>query len=1418
MRRKTLKLLFLLTAAALQTLASLAVAQAPYGFQFVSTREGASNVLYDSFHQRFYVTVPGENAVYVVNEADGSVVQKISVPSAFGLDLSVDGTRLFVTSSVTILGEGAAQGYFIIDTGSLHVVDFVQPTIIIPPVGFVPSYNVDNIPRFIAALSNGQVAYSAEETGVTGGSIFLNDPATNLATNIVYSGYYDGAISKALNGSAFVAVSADSGGEDIAVFDAGSNSYVANKNLSTTNNSDVIMSPDGTQVLAGGHLLLDRNLNQLADLNPSAGFARSSYGSTFSNDGSRIYVISTLATTVTTSGGGSASYSNPVLSVYNASTYQLLGYIPLPANIVANTVQAIAVGNSGEAILTSSAGFLELNTNSPNINLPAAVSQSLSSPNTTSPSAGVPANPAATTISGAGFRTGATVFFGQTQANATVTSQNFINAQPTASAPGLVPVTVAFPDGWALLAPNAYSFGPTITHQDVTAGDSNGGAVVTLTGYGFNVQTGYPQITVGGRTATVTAFANTITPQTVTFAVPAGTIGPADIQLTSLYGTATIKSGFQYIKQQTIPSIQPLQMVVDNARNQLYIADHASGNVLAVDATTLAVKTLFSSGTSPATALTMTPDGSQLLVASFSGGTLDIIDLATGNHLKTIIPVPANISGSNMAPNNVVATSRGTAILSFNNTTAFEQGALYEVNLATNATFPLQLGTQNTVAVRSSTLLAASTDGTTVYVAPDGNIQDGGQPAFDGGALDIWQAGSDGSTKEMFYTGNIDQLATDDLGERLLGDSSTYDTSLRRLTTLAPDSTLVSARSLVLGEQLHSSGSLIYVPTTKGVEIYDVHTGAMVLSIGNPAGSLGGPDNLAINHAGDRIYLTQTSGVAVIDLPTAPLSIGSLTPSQGDAAGGTTVTLRGSGFLSGSSVTIDGKQAAVQFVDPTKLILTTPSVAPAKDIVAVTNPDGTTYSLDAAFDATAYAIPNPPVLTSVSPSFINATSPISTQINGSGFTPSSVASMNGIPGATTYYNANQIVATFYGYPGAAQSPVTVTNPPNPTPSNPVYITTYVDGPYLNSLSPASIPAGSASFTLTLVASNLSPGSVALWNGTPLPTTYVSSSSLLATVPASDVTTIGTAAVTISAPLTTVGNPVSNPQTFTITPGIPAATITLSPPVFGPILLGDSVASTLTVSSSGQLPLTVTGVTLSDTTHFSQTNTCTSPVAPGQTCTIHVTFKSDATTLLGISLAGTLKLLSNAANSPPPVNLNSSVGDLRFPSQPITASVIAGKSATVTLAPTGYGSVPAAPVQFSCSSGLPQGAACSFNPSSLTLVTNGNQNITNLTISTTGSSTASLKHPRYSGEVFVAVMALCVCGIRRRLPIRIGLLALLLSSFLLGLGACSSGSGGGTGSTPTNPNATPPGTYAITVTATSGSATRTTTITVTVTSS
>ena len=47
-------------------------------------------------------------------------------------------------------------------------------------------------------------------------------------------------------------------------------------------------------------------------------------------------------------------------------------------------------------------------------------------------------------------------------------------------------VSIGFPDAWALLAPQAYSYGPTVIDQSGNAGDVAGGGSVTLVGFGIN--------------------------------------------------------------------------------------------------------------------------------------------------------------------------------------------------------------------------------------------------------------------------------------------------------------------------------------------------------------------------------------------------------------------------------------------------------------------------------------------------------------------------------------------------------------------------------------------------------------------------------------------------------------------------------------------------------------------------------------------------------------------------------------------------------------------------------------------------------------------------------------------------------------------------------------------------------------------
>src|SRR4029450_13822014 len=73
-------------------------------------------------------------------------------------------------------------------------------------------------------------------------------------------------------------------------------------------------------------------------------------------------------------------------------------------------------------------------------------------------------------------------------------------------------------------------------------------------------------------------------------------------------------------------------------------------------------------------------------------------------------------------------------------------------------------------------------------------------------------------------------------------------------------------------------------------------------------------------------------------------------------------------------------------------------------------------------------------------------------------------------------------------------------------------------PFLNQpLVPSAVVPGGPAFTLTLNGSGFTPASVANWNGTPLATMFLRVTKLVATVPAGNIASNGTAQVTVTSP-------------------------------------------------------------------------------------------------------------------------------------------------------------------------------------------------------------------------------------------------------------------------------------------------------------
>jgi N-acetylneuraminic acid mutarotase len=87
-------------------------------------------------------------------------------------------------------------------------------------------------------------------------------------------------------------------------------------------------------------------------------------------------------------------------------------------------------------------------------------------------------------------------------------------------------------------------------------------------------------------------------------------------------------------------------------------------------------------------------------------------------------------------------------------------------------------------------------------------------------------------------------------------------------------------------------------------------------------------------------------------------------------------------------------------------------------------------------------------------------------------------------------------------------------------------------PLIAALSPSSATAGGPDFTLTVQGSNFISGSVVRWNGSDMTTVFVSGSTLTVSVPAGDISSVGTVMVTVFNP--GPGGGLSSASTFTIT--------------------------------------------------------------------------------------------------------------------------------------------------------------------------------------------------------------------------------------------------------------------------------------------
>ena len=410
-------------------------------------------------------------------------------------------------------------------------------------------------------------------------------------------------------------------------------------------------------------------------------------------------------------------------------------------------------------------------------------------------------------------------------------------------------------------------------------------------------------------------------------------------------------------------------LAYDQKRQFLYLSAAAQIDIFDLQAAAFKTTglTLYCPPNDDVRGVALTPDGSQLIAADFGSQNVYLFDPDSPSTPATA----ASLAATGYGPTRVAATSTQTIFVALSaeaTASGICSTCLSQLDLTVN---PPTVQTAPETAVANLTgapLLQADAAGDRVFIS---------FVTPPGGPLGIW-----GATANNFQMSNATEATSDSAvaaDGTILATVANGSIEIRSVdsalqialvnTFAVPGLAQVPNRVSAPGIALHPTGALVYQPfltgprstasTQGGVDIMDAHTGQLRLRIVLPepltmlSTDIDGLHGqfLTVDENGQRIFALTTSALTVVQLASVPLGIGTVSPANGPAAGGTTLTIRGSGFQTGTTATIGGTKAAATFKDMNTLTVVTPPLAPGSQQLVLTNPDGETAALAAAFTA-----------------------------------------------------------------------------------------------------------------------------------------------------------------------------------------------------------------------------------------------------------------------------------------------------------------------------------------------------------------------------------------------------------------------------------------------------------------------------------
>ena len=525
---------------------------------------------------------------------------------------------------------------------------------------------------------------------------------------------------------------------------------------------------------------------------------------------------------------------------------------------------------------------------------------------------------------------------------------------------------------------------PSISLVSPNTASTTGGATINVYGNGF--QPG-AYVSVGGVLATNVSY---ISASQLTAVTPPGAAGAAQVVVINPDGESAFFSGFSYVGTTAgvnngglwVAGISP----PSGTAGQLV---HVTGGAFDPNGTALF-------GGIPAGSYTWVHSGYVMLTAPAGGSGSVTITIQNSSGGTAVSPTQFTFTGT------TGTTTGGLSISSVspNSTSAGSSIAISGSGFVNGATVHLGGFLASNVVVVSPNLITA--------IAPTGPV----------GATTLLVTNPGGAATT--FTGlSYDGIGTTNVGGQpsVGGVSPTIGSSAGGTTVSISGSGFVSPMIVTFGGIPATSVTVVNSNLITAVTPPN-SVGVVSVLVSSPSGAVGGMN------AGFTYELAWPRVTAI-------------SPSTGALAGGTTLTITGTGFSPGATVTINGVAApTVSAVSPTQIVVTTPPGPSGNATILVTNPGGAISGLASAFAYSANPQATPPPaaapatlsITGVSPSSGPSSGGTLVSIYGTEFQPGATVSIGGQSASATVVSPTQITTTVPAVSGTGSVTVSVTNP------------------------------------------------------------------------------------------------------------------------------------------------------------------------------------------------------------------------------------------------------------------------------------------------------------------------------------------------------------------------------------------------------